>query len=95
MRIDYRLNLMLLSYHILQLNSILFYTSSSLISNSKTKPTPKTRPKTFIRDLRFDPEPIRKFEYSEGPNLDPDSKILDPSKTDPYILIFKSVYPDP
>ena len=33
-------------------------------------------------DPRFDPDPIRKFEYPEGPNPDPDSKMLNPSKPD-------------
>ena len=47
-------------------------------------------------DPRFDPDPIRKSEYLERPNPDPDSKMLDPSKSDldPDILIFKSGYPD-
>ncbi|WZZ71589.1 hypothetical protein YC2023_082959 [Brassica napus] len=48
---------------------------------------------TFIRD----PDSIQKSGYSEGPNPDPDSTMLDPSKPDPdpNILIFKSGYPDP
>ena len=35
-----------------------------------------------------DPDLIRKSRYPEGPNPDPDSKMLDPSKSDPDILIF-------
>ena len=37
-----------------------------------------------------DPDLIRKSRYPEGPNPDPDSKMLDPSKPDPdpNILIF-------
>ena len=56
-----------------------------------------TRPETFIRNPRFDPDPIQKSGYPEGSNPDPDSKMLDPSKPDPDpdILIFKSGYPDP
>ena len=33
--------------------------------------------------MRFDSDPIRKYGYPEGPNPDPDSKMLDPSKPDP------------
>ena len=36
----------------------------------------------------FDPDPIQKFGYSERPNPDMDSKILDPSMSNLDILIF-------
>ena len=46
-------------------------------------------------DPKFDMDPIQKSGYPEGPNPDPDSKMLDPSNSDPDILIFLSGYPDP
>ena len=44
----------------------------------------------FLSEIRSrsDPDPIRKSGYLEGPNLDLDSKMLDPSKPDSNILIF-------
>ena len=49
-----------------------------------------TRPETFIRDPGFDLDPIQKPGYPKWLNLDPDSKMLDPSKpnSDSDILIF-------
>ena len=42
-----------------------------------------SRPGTFIRDPDSIRDSIRKSGYPEGPNPDPDSKMLDPSKPDP------------
>ncbi|WZZ92323.1 hypothetical protein YC2023_120902 [Brassica napus] len=63
------------------------------LSHERNHISPLSR--TF--DPRFDLDPIRKSGYPEGPNPDPDSKMLDPSKPDPDpdILIFKSGYLDP
>ena len=56
---------------------------------------PPNRPETFIRDPDSIRDSIRdsiwiRSENQEGPNPDPDNKILDPSKLDPDpdILIF-------
>ena len=45
----------------------------------------------------FAPKSVSKIGYLERPNLNPNSKISDPSKLnpDPDILIFKSKYLDP
>ncbi|WZY94328.1 hypothetical protein YC2023_066657 [Brassica napus] len=42
----------------------------------------------------FDPRSAPKIKYPGCPDPNPDSKILDPSKSDPDILIFRSGYPD-
>ena len=53
----------------------------------------RSRPETFYPksgfDPKSDPDSLQKFGYTERPNPDPDSKILDPSRLDldPDILI--------